>query len=53
MSLLEQYGLGVHIAMNGKEAVNLVKLRNERLGETYKLIITDLYMPESNGFEGI
>lgn len=53
MSLLEQHALGVHLAMNGKEAADLVKLRNEKLGETYKLIITDLYSSECDGFEGV
>ena len=41
-SLLEQYALEVHFAKNGREAADLVKLRNEKIGETYKLIITDL-----------
>ena len=49
--ILKIYG-PVHIAVNGKEAVDAVHLALE-LGEPYELICLDIMMPEMNGQESL
>ncbi|MFP4491460.1 MAG: response regulator [Spirochaetaceae bacterium] len=44
-TILQNLGHEVHIANNGKEAVNAVK------GITYNIIFMDVQMPEMNGYE--
>ena len=36
---------------NGQKAINCVKERYQKLKQTYRLIVTDLYMPDLNGLE--
>jgi len=43
--ILENAGLAVDIANNGKEALEMVK------GRTYDAVLMDIQMPEMNGFE--
>ena len=39
-----------HLATDGKEAFEMVKLRFERTSTTYRLILMDVYMPICDGF---
>ncbi|MBR4904075.1 MAG: response regulator [Selenomonadaceae bacterium] len=48
--ILEKMGIAAEIALNGKEAIEMVKLRHARR-EPYNLIIVDWQMPEMNGIE--
>ena len=49
--LLKSYGTS-HIAVNGKEAVDAVRLALEA-GEPYDLICLDIMMPQMNGQEAL
>ncbi len=51
MSILEQYQFQFQHVTDGQQAVNCVKKRYQKLKQTFKLIVTDLYMPDLNGFE--
>ena len=48
--ILEKMGVAAETVMNGKDAVEMVKLRHARR-EPYNLIIVDWQMPEMNGIE--
>ena len=48
--ILEKMGIAAETVMNGKDAVEMVKLRHARR-EPYNLIIIDWQMPEMNGIE--
>ena len=43
--ILEEEGFNIHSAMDGHEAWDLMQKN------AYKLVLTDLYMPNMNGFE--
>lgn len=49
--LLKKYG-PVHMAFNGKEALDAVKLADES-GEPYDLICLDIMMPEMDGQQAL
>ena|SRR5581483_7336850 len=49
--ILKRYG-AVHIAVNGREAVNAVQTALET-GEPYDLICLDIMMPEVDGYEAL
>ena len=49
--ILKNYG-AVHIAVNGKEAVNAASAAMDT-GEPYSLICLDIMMPEMNGQEAL
>ncbi len=49
--ILKKYG-ETHIAVNGKEAVEAVRLALES-GEHYRLICLDIMMPEMDGHEAL
>lgn len=48
--VLEKAGIFAEVAMSGKEAIEMVKIRHARR-EPYNLIIVDWQMPEMNGLE--
>ncbi len=48
--VLEQAGINCEIALSGKEALEMIKLRHARR-EPYNLIIVDWQMPEMDGVE--
>lgn len=48
--VLETAGITTEIAMSGKEALEMVRLRHARL-DPYNLIIVDWHMPEMDGVE--
>ena len=47
--MMHRFGLSVDSAMDGNEAVNLVRKRVESDNSTYKLILMDYSMPNCNG----
>ena len=47
--MMQRFGLRVDSAMDGNQAVNLVKKRIENDNSTYKLIMMDYSMPNCNG----
>ena len=49
ISILEQYQFDYHLVTNSIEAVNEVKNRWDRSRTMYRLIVTDLYMPQLDG----
>lgn len=49
--ILHQYGIECDSALDGREAINLVKQRYEKFKSTYVLILMDYCMPICNGFE--
>ena len=49
--ILHQYGYDCDTALDGREALNLVKRRFEKYNSTYTLILMDYFMPVCNGFE--
>ena len=53
VNLLEQYGLASDNATDGREAFEMVKERFDQTGETYKLILMDVYMPICDGFKSL
>jgi len=46
--LLEQEGVKVNVASNGKEALEMYK---DPIGNPFNLILMDIHMPEMDGFE--
>jgi len=49
--LIEDYGLNVKTALNGKEAIQRVQEEAEIFGRGFKMILMDLQMPVMDGFE--
>ena len=49
MNILQQYQFQCHLATDGQEAFEFVKIRFEETGTTYDLIIMDIYMPICDG----
>ena len=50
-SILNQFNLDSDLAINGEQAVRLVKQRYENNKTTYQLIIMDYYLPLCDGLE--
>ncbi len=48
--ILRRTGAHVDLAANGREAIEMFTVRAEA-GEGYQLLLTDIEMPEMNGFE--
>ena len=50
-SVLQQYQIESDLAINGPQALKLVKQRYETTKMTYQLMIIDYYLPFCNGIE--
>ena len=52
-SILQQYSLEVDLAINGEQAVKMVKERYTNYKMTYELVIMDYYLPLIDGITAI
>ena len=51
MTILQQYQIESHLATDGQEAFDFVKMRYEETSTMYNLIIMDVHMPICDGFK--
>ena len=48
-----QYELGCDTAMDGLKAIDKVKERHQKLGDSFKVILMDYSMPRCNGPDSV